>query len=127
MCLMGYLAVSALILILGAVVYRRYYPVKGVQCVKNCKGIQDKLLCVDIRNYNERTEGENLNVMNIPYAYLKRFYSDIPDQHIHIIAQDKVELRLGIRFLRQKGYTVTSYYLATCPCKREVELVGCGA
>ncbi|AQX54657.1 sulfurtransferase [Priestia flexa] len=123
---MSYFIGSFLVIMLGALAYKRNYPVKGVQCVNDPNELKDDRLLVDIRHYNERSESEYRNVINIPYAYLKRFYSEIPNQQIHIIAEDKIELHLGIRFLRQKGYIVSSYQLATCPCKTEKELVGCG-
>ncbi|WP_411243091.1 sulfurtransferase [Priestia aryabhattai] len=99
--------------------YRRYYPVKGIVCI-NSREVKDKDITVlDIRNYNETTDDSSIQVLNIPYAYLKRFYLEIPQDKIHIIAVDRVELNLGIRFLRKKGFIIQSYELATCPCKNK--------
>ncbi|MBY6087282.1 sulfurtransferase [Priestia flexa] len=121
---MSYLTIGMLLVVL-AIGYRRYYPVKGVRCVHNHENKRSELLILDIRHYNERREEKSGDELNIPYAYLKRFYNEIPNQTIHIIAEDQLELRLGVRFLRKKGYTIDSYQLTTCCCKQE--LVGCGA
>lgn len=49
--------------------------------------------------------------MNIPYAYLKRSYREIPPVRIHVIAADQLELNLGLRYLKAKGFKVASYSL----------------
>lgn len=74
---------------------------------------------LDIRHYNDVSNFSDNIILNIPYAYLKRFYLEIPRDKIHIIARDRVELNLGVRFLKRKGIHVNSYELAACKCKNK--------
>ncbi|WP_338322935.1 sulfurtransferase [Oceanobacillus halophilus] len=72
---------------------------------------------LDIRDYNT-TNNRSEDILNIPYAYLRRFNHEISDDNIHVIASDKLELNLGLRFLLKKGFKVISYEIANCPCKK---------
>ncbi|MBE3570554.1 MAG: sulfurtransferase [Bacillales bacterium] len=99
--------------------YKRYHPVKGIPCIDQMKLRQDgQITFLDIRDYNEVKKTDDHTSLNIPYAYLKRFYKDIPQKNIHLIAQDPMELNLGIRFLARKGFKVISYSLSNCPCDK---------
>nr|WP_111922920.1 sulfurtransferase [Priestia endophytica] len=112
----SYFIILFLILII-LTVYRRYYPVKDIHCI-NKENLEDQNIAIlDIRNYHDVTPYSNHHILNIPYEYLKRFYLEIPLEKIHIIATDRIELNLGVRFLRRKGICIYSYELATCTCK----------
>jgi len=95
---MLYVAVLLLAILFSA--YRRYYPVKGIQCMRAFEAKELGRTVVDIRHYHEVHDSGGLV---IPYAYLKRFYSEIPQGSVHLIAGDRVESNLGVRFLRKKG------------------------
>ena len=58
---------------------------------------------VDVRNYTESDSDNNSRIMCIPYAYLKRYYHEIPNKPLHLIVHNKVDRNLSIRFLRKKG------------------------
>jgi hypothetical protein len=93
---------------LAASLYKRYVPVPHVPCPES--GIRDPdLTVVDIRDYNNKAINMNCDSVDIPYAYLRRFYNEISPGKIHVIASDRLELNLGIRFLRKKGFQVVSY------------------
>ncbi|MGG4263855.1 sulfurtransferase [Peribacillus simplex] len=102
------------LLILIPFLYKRYAPVKNIPCQKN--EVQDAIL-LDIRAYNHKRDNADKEVLNIPYAYLKRFNEEIPHENIHVIASDKLEVNLGLRFLIGKGIKVTSYEISDCICK----------
>jgi rhodanese-related sulfurtransferase len=103
--------------LLFVALYRRYYPVSGVPCIDiDDERIKD-MIVLDIRDYNETTEQPIANSLHIPYAYLKRHFSNIPSKSIHIIANDEIEKNLGIRFLRRHGFDVQSYSIIHCPCR----------
>ncbi|MCY8976949.1 sulfurtransferase [Bacillus atrophaeus] len=88
--------------------YRRYYPITGISYIhKDILETMD-LTILDIRHYNDVPNFSDDIILNIPYAYLKRFYLEIPRDKIHIIAHDRVELNLGVRFLKSKGVRVNS-------------------
>ncbi|MCK8099003.1 sulfurtransferase [Bacillus sp. 2CMS4F] len=99
---------------------RRYYPIVGISCIHKDKLEAMDMTILDIRHYNDVPTFSDDIILNIPYAYLKRFYLEIPRDKIHIIAHDRVELNLGVRFLKNKGIHVNSYELATCKCKNKL-------
>lgn len=75
---------------------------------------------LDIRDYNIDVH-YNQSDMRIPYAYLKRFIQEIPLQQLHVIAHDRLELNLGLRYLKSRGYQVASYQINNCPCEIRTE------
>ncbi|MBU3573574.1 sulfurtransferase [Priestia aryabhattai] len=110
------LYITVLLLATLFIAYRRYYPVKRIQCMCASEAKERGRTVIDIRHYHEVHDSNRLVIL-IPYAYLKRFYSEIPQGSVHLIAGDRVELNLGVRFLRKKGFEVSSYELAACKRK----------
>ncbi|MGE7766955.1 sulfurtransferase [Peribacillus sp. NPDC096540] len=111
---MIYLLLIIFVVILVPSLYKRYVPIKNVPCQKN----EDHgLILLDIRAYNQKRDDINRDTLNIPYAYLKRFNKEIPHENIHVIASDKIEVNLGLRYLIGKGIKVTSYEISDCVCK----------
>lgn len=98
------------------IAYKRYCPVKGIICIKKNKLKDSTIIVLDIQDYNETSTYSEEGTLNIPFAYLKRFYLEIPQGKIHVIAEDKLELNLGLRFLIKKGFTINSYELTKYPC-----------
>jgi len=90
--------------------------VKGILCIKKNKLKDSTIIVLDIQDYNETSTYSEEDTLNIPFAYLKRFYLEIPQGKIHVIAEDKLELNLGLRFLKKKGFTINSYELTKYPC-----------
>ena len=85
--------------------YKRYCPVRGIPYIKeSC--IKNHLLVLDIRDYNETEKGSPS--LTIPYAYLKRYDQEIPRTSLHVVASDQLELNLGLRYLKAKGFKVAS-------------------
>ena len=104
------------IIILAAAIYNRYFPVKNVPCIENK---DPNTVIVDIRDYNESSRDIPHDALNIPYAYLRRFSKEISYDKIHVIASNQLELNLGLRFFKRKGFTVISYEIVDCPCKKK--------
>lgn len=104
-------------LLLCILLYRRYFPVRGIPC-KITGHDKTSTVVLDIRDYNMDTNQDQTS-MHIPYAYLKRFVVEIPHQTVHVIATDRLELNLGLRFLRSRGYKVVSYQISNCPCREK--------
>lgn len=104
-----------IVLLLCIMLYRRHFPVLGIPCLTIG---DDKLgsVVLDLRDYNIDVN-HNQSDFRVPYAYLKRFIQEIPYQQLHVIANDRLELNLGVRYLKSKGYRVVSYQLSNCPCK----------
>ncbi|WP_068676970.1 sulfurtransferase [Oceanobacillus sp. Castelsardo] len=112
--------ISTALIIFFTILYRRYFPVLGIPCGKPANGGTQTVI-LDIRDYNEVRNNHHSKVW-IPYAYLKRFKEEIPsDGLLHVIARDRLELNLGLRYLLSKGYQVKSYEINNCPCKKEEE------
>jgi hypothetical protein len=97
------------------IVYKRYFPVRGIPCKKTGHD-KTSTVVLDIRDYNIDVN-QYQSDLRIPYAYLKRFIQEIPKDNIHVIANDRLELNLGVRYLLAKGYQVASYQISNCPCR----------
>lgn len=95
--------------------YRRYFPVLSIPC-KKVDDEKARTVVLDIRDYNIDVNHDQSD-MHIPYAYLKRFIQEIPRQKLHVIAYDRLELNLGLRYLKSRGYQVASYQINNCPCR----------
>ncbi|TWI55887.1 sulfurtransferase [Halalkalibacter nanhaiisediminis] len=104
-----------LLLLFIVSLYKRYYPLKNIPCLEI--GLNDSnTVIVDIRDFNIGMHDEINGTVRIPYAYLKRYYSGIPRENLHVIATNRLELNLGVRFLLRKDFNVTSYEIEECPC-----------
>jgi rhodanese-related sulfurtransferase len=101
--------------------YTRYFPVKGVKCcqLSNLEGIGIQI--VDVRDYNYSYKDPILRAINIPVAYLKRNYHEIPRISVHIVAADPLEKNVSIRFLRKHGFKVAGYTLTDCKCHEKLD------
>ncbi|WP_142247912.1 rhodanese-like domain-containing protein [Alkalihalobacterium alkalinitrilicum] len=90
--------------------YRRFVPVRGVKCT-NLIHINEDIKILDIRDYNIASHQPITRAINIPFAYIKRYYHPFKGKKVVVISNDVVAKNLCIRFLKQKGVTVTGYYL----------------
>ncbi|SFC37199.1 hypothetical protein [Bacillus sp. UNCCL81] len=99
--------------------YIRYFPIRDIKCVDSSSITSEisTTQIIDVRDYNESNKMPIINALNIPIGYLKRSYKDISNIEIHIVASNKLEKNLGIRFLRKKGFKIIGYSLTTCDCK----------
>lgn len=84
-------------------IYKRYYPVKGITYNEHV-GDNTDLFVLDIGDYNEKMKLSKID-KQIPYAYLKRYSDEIPNKPLHVVAANRMERNLGIRFLFKKGIT----------------------
>lgn len=107
---------GAAILLLCFELYRRYFPILGITCRNDVD--EGKVFVLDIRDYNEKASLTKVS-MQIPYAYLRRNYHEIPAQPLHVIAANRMELNLSLRFLLRKGYRVRSFEILDCPCREK--------
>ncbi|MGG3451052.1 sulfurtransferase [Domibacillus aminovorans] len=73
--------------------------------------MKDNITVLDIRDYHESQKGSHKAYLNIPFAYLKRNYREIRYKQVHVIATDQLELNLALRYLKARGFKVTSYSL----------------
>lgn len=98
-----------LILIIGLVailVFKRYFPVLGLKCLKWEEFDIKNSNVIDVRDYTVSHKEPIPGAINIPIAYLNRYYSEIPNVDIYIVGSDKIEKNMGIRILRKKGFQV---------------------
>jgi rhodanese-related sulfurtransferase len=61
---------------------------------------------IDVRDYNDSYKEPISGAVNIPIAYLNRYYSEIPNVDLYIVASDKIEKNMGVRILRKKGFQI---------------------
>ncbi|WCK53905.1 sulfurtransferase [Aneurinibacillus sp. Ricciae_BoGa-3] len=118
---MLYLFILLNVVIITSLIYNRYAPVRGISCIKIENAlVNKKVVLVDLRDYNEAAKQPVFQALNIPSAYLKRYYHSIKDQDIIIITADEISKNTGIRFLRRKGCHVVAYSYAVKSEKRRI-------
>jgi rhodanese-related sulfurtransferase len=85
-------------------------PVFGV-CCSELESIlnNDEKTILDIRDYNASYKSSVEGAVNIPLSYLNRYAEELSSKEVHLIASNNLEKNVGIRFLRKKGFHVTSY------------------
>lgn len=104
--------------------YQRNLSIKNVPCidVKHSK-LDENRVVVDFRDYNNLADELVFNAIVIPIPYLKRYYQEIPSKQVHVIASNKLEKNIGVRFLQKHGFHVTGYSLAECTCQHHTDVV----
>lgn len=94
--------------------------INSVPCVDVKKTQLNKnQVVVDFRDYNNLSSVTVYNAIVIPIPYLKRYYHEIPSKYVHVIAANKLEKNIGIRFLQKNGFHVTGYSLSECTCHKK--------
>ncbi|MFZ3589751.1 hypothetical protein ACOI1C_10825 [Bacillus sp. DJP31] len=59
---------------------------------------------VDVRDYNRSYKQPIHGSTNIPIAYLPRFFQEVSNKKIHVVASNHLDKNVSIRFFRKKGY-----------------------
>jgi rhodanese-related sulfurtransferase len=96
-----------LMLGLAAIItFKRYFPILGLKCIKWGEFDKKNINVIDVRDYNDSYKEPIPGAINIPIAYLNRYYLEIPNVDLYIVASDSVEKNIGIRLLRKKGFRV---------------------
>lgn len=101
--------------------FLRYLPVWGVYCKSLLDIDENDISVLDVRDYNQSYKDSHALTINIPVAYLKRYFHEIPNKKIHIVASNELEKNISIRILRKKGFFVESYSLTNCDCRKRTE------
>ncbi|MEX3711622.1 hypothetical protein ABFV99_04400 [Cytobacillus horneckiae] len=91
--------------------FMRYRPVIGVDCSASYDNYPDSISVLDVRDYSQSNKNLSEGSINIPIAYLNRYYHEIKGKEIHVIAPSQLEKNMSIRFLRKKGFSVIGYTL----------------
>jgi hypothetical protein len=96
-----------MILCLAAILFfRRYFPILGLKCKKWGEFDIKNINVIDVRDYNDSYKEPISGAINIPIAYLNRYYPKIPKANLYIVASDKVGINMGVRILRKKGFQI---------------------
>ncbi|WML47141.1 hypothetical protein RCG23_16390 [Neobacillus sp. PS3-34] len=103
--------------ILLVALYKRYFPVKNIPCMKLENDSKDlNTVVLDIRDYNIAYKNKVNGAINLPLAYLNRHLQEIPRSSIHLIVSTPVEKNMGIRFLNRKGFKVVGFSFLDGKC-----------
>ncbi|CAG9610338.1 hypothetical protein NEOCIP111885_04112 [Pseudoneobacillus rhizosphaerae] len=92
--------------IVTILILRRYFPVIGLKCMKWGEIDIKNITVMDVRDYNDSYKVPIQGAVNIPIAYLNRFYAEIPNRVLYIVASNSVEKNMGVRILRKKGFRI---------------------
>ncbi len=115
--------IGLFLVILGGViafhiVYKRYFPVHDTPSIDIGHLEMETINVLDLRDYNASSIHSFNQSSNIPIAYLKRYYNEIPKNNVYIVASSKLEKNIGIRFLRAKGFHIVGYMIVD-KCKSD--------
>ena len=97
-----------LFIIVGIDLFKRYVPVSGISDLSENK-IHDNAVLLDLRDYQTTYKCPICHSVNIPFAYLKRYYHEIPGKKVIVLASDTVEKNLAIRFLIKKKFQIEGF------------------
>lgn len=98
-----------LLIVVGYLIAIRYFPIIGLNYIDKKELDLTTLIKVDVRDYNESYKNPVKGAINVPVAYLKRYYLEIPSKNLIVVASNRLEKNVGIRFLRTKGFKVVGY------------------
>ncbi len=104
-----------LVIVIGFLLVHRLRSIQTVPCVEVHQHDHSSQV-VDVRDYNNLTTTVISGAIVIPIPYLKRYYHEISNKKVHIIAGSRLEKDIGVRFLQKNGFDVTGYSLAECTC-----------
>ncbi|WP_191560408.1 hypothetical protein [Metabacillus idriensis] len=99
----------------------RYYPIYGLHDIDKTEIEINNQFVIDVRDYNEAYKDPVDPGINIPIAYLKRYYSEIPNKDLVVVASNCMERNVGVRILRKKGFKVIGYTIPSQKKKRVKE------
>ncbi|AST93610.1 MULTISPECIES: hypothetical protein [Sutcliffiella] len=98
-----------LLIVVGYLITIRNFPILGLNYIDKKELDLTTLIKVDVRDYNESYKNPVKGSINVPVAYLKRYYMEIPSENLIVVASNRLEKNVGIRFLRTKGFKVVGY------------------
>jgi hypothetical protein len=101
--------------------YIRYFPVRGVPCVSSLNQGADSIKMVDVRDYIQSYKDSIPGSANIPVMYLKRNYRELSHMQVFVVASNRLEKNISIRFLRKKDINVVGYRLTSCKCEQKIK------
>lgn len=99
------------------ILFRRHFPIFGIPSILNLSHLNHHNgVMLDTRNYNDNSYDRVPGSIQIPYAYLARYYHEIPKEPIHLIVNNTLDRNLSVRFLREKGFEIKRYTLPQGTC-----------
>lgn len=98
-----------LLIVVGYLIAIRNFPIIGLNYIDKKELDLTTLIKIDVRDYNESYKNPVKGAINVPVAYLKRYYLEIPSKDLIVVASNRLDKNVGIRFLRTKGFNVVGY------------------
>lgn len=102
-----------LLIVVGYLIAIRYFPIIGLNYIDKKELDLTTLIKIDVRDYNESYKSPVKGAINVPVAYLKRYYFEIPSKELIVVASNRLDKNVGIRFLRTKGFKVVGYTITS--------------
>lgn len=82
------------------------------------------MVLLDVRDYNISYKTPIEEAYNIPSAYLKRYYSELPAKDLVLATNLPKSIQADVRFLKRKGFHVVGILDESKKAKQE-ELATC--
>lgn len=105
------MVVGLIVVIILYSIYKRYITPCGIKEVDEESMFDQNIEVLDLRDFHHSNRLPYKGATNIPFPYLKRYYKDLKEIRICVIASDITDINLSSRFLKSKGYDVIGYYL----------------
>lgn len=90
--------------------FKRLIPLLKFCCKESNRiSHQDNTIFLDLRDYSLAHRYPVEGSINIPFAYLKRYYSEIRKSKVFLIGAEIGEIKASMNYLNKKGFEVTGY------------------
>jgi len=101
------IAVIIILAIIGVFLAYKFVskrPLPTMSTEEVCTNREKVLL--DLRDYNVSYKSPLKGSYNIPSAYLKRYFSELPKQDLVIATEQLKYVRADVRFLQKQGFNI---------------------
>lgn len=99
-----------LFVVAGIFLYKRYVPVYGIPSLTE-QMMDGDIIFLDLRDYQSTFHDPIQGSINIPYPYLRRYYTEIPRKNLIILASDSIEKNLAVRFLLKREFFISGFII----------------
>ncbi|WP_096438346.1 hypothetical protein [Alteribacter populi] len=99
-------------IIIIRILYYRYVPLFGVECVKlDDIRNQESMVILDLRDFQTAHQSPIQDAVNIPMAHVNRHYVEVGEKSVCLVASSMVDIHLIGRFLKKKRINVGGFAL----------------
>ncbi|MBU8908722.1 hypothetical protein [Desertibacillus haloalkaliphilus] len=103
--------IGSIVIVILIFLYNRYVPIMGLEHIELETIDQDRSTLLDVRDFSAAYHQPVEGAINIPLAYLKRYYRDVGAEDVYILSAETIDVNMSGRLLSKKGIRVKGYHL----------------